>query len=109
EPRLLAQRLDVAHRQPPDERADHHRPQRLSAQHLRAARKQLADERLGRLPDLRDLDLELPLKRLHPARSKAVAKSRVVVAQPALMRRPALIARAAEPGVELVLDRALDD
>jgi hypothetical protein len=25
------------------------------------------------------------------------------------MRRPALIARAAQPGVELVLDRALDD
>jgi hypothetical protein len=36
EPRLLAQRLDVAPRQPPDERADHQRPQRLRAQHLRA-------------------------------------------------------------------------
>jgi hypothetical protein len=109
QPRLLAQRLDVAHRQPPDERADHHRPKRLRAQHLRAARKQLRDERLGRLPDLRQLDLELPLERLHPAGAKAVAKSRVVVAQPALIVGPALIARATEPGVELVLHGPLDD
>jgi len=75
EPCLLAQRLDVAHRQASDERADHHRPQRLGAQDLRAARKQLGDEWLGRLADLRDLDLELPLQRLHPARTKPVAKA----------------------------------
>src|ERR671915_1473818 len=103
QPRLFAERLDVAHRQPPDERADHHRPQRLRAQHLRAARKQLRDERLGRRPDLRDLDLELALERLHPARPKAVAQPRVIVAQPTLIVRPALVARPAKPGVELVL------
>jgi hypothetical protein len=45
---------------PPDERADHHRPQRLCSQHLRAARKQLRDERLGGLPDLRDLHQRPP-------------------------------------------------
>jgi hypothetical protein len=57
EPGPVAQRLDVAHRQAPDERADHHRPQRLGAQQLRAAREQPGDERLGRLPNLRYLDL----------------------------------------------------
>jgi hypothetical protein len=56
-----------------------------------------------------DLDLELPLERLQLARAKAVAKARVIVAQPALICRPALIARPAQPGVELVLDGALDD
>jgi hypothetical protein len=71
--------------------------------------KQLRDERLGRLAHLRDLDLQLALQRLHPARAKPVAQPRVIVAQPALMRRPALIARPPEPGVELVLDRPLDD
>jgi hypothetical protein len=81
---------------------DHHRPQRLCAQHLGAAREQLRDERLGGLPDLRDLDLELPLQRLHLAGAKAIA-------QPSLIIRPALVARPAQPGVELVLDRALDD
>jgi hypothetical protein len=69
----------------------------------------LEDERLGRLADLRDLDLELPLQCLHFAGSKAVAKSRVVVAQPALIARPALIPGPAQPGVELVLHGALDD
>jgi hypothetical protein len=109
QPSLVAERLDVAHRQPPDERADHHRPQRLCAQHLGAARKQLRDKRLGGLADLGDLDLKLPLQRLHPARAKAVAKSRVIVAQPALIVGPALIPGAAKPGVELVLNGALDD
>ena len=37
---LLAQRLDVTHRQPPDERADHQRLQRLRADQLGAPRKQ---------------------------------------------------------------------
>jgi hypothetical protein len=100
---------DVAHRQPPDERADHHRPQRLGAQHLRAARKQLRDERLGGLPDLRDLHLKLPLERLHPAGTKPVAQPRLVVAQPALIFGSALIASSTKPGVELVLDRALNE
>ena len=49
-------------------------PQRLSAQDLRAAREQLRDERLGRLAHLRDLDLELPLERLHGSGAKAVAQ-----------------------------------
>jgi hypothetical protein len=35
---LLAERLDVAHREPAHERADHHRLQRLCTQQLRAAR-----------------------------------------------------------------------
>jgi hypothetical protein len=73
QPGLLAQRLDIAHREAAHERADHHRLQRLRAQQLRAAREQLGDERLGRLPDLRDLDRELPLRRLDPARPEAVA------------------------------------
>jgi hypothetical protein len=38
---LIAQRLDVAHRQAPDERADHHRPQGLGAQELRSPREEL--------------------------------------------------------------------
>jgi hypothetical protein len=63
--------------------------------HLRAARKQLRDEWLGGLPDLRNLHLKLAVGGLHPARPKAVAKSRVKVAQPALIVGPALIARAA--------------
>jgi hypothetical protein len=75
EPRLLAQRLDVAHREAAHERADHHRAKRLSAQDLRAAREQLRDERLGGLPNLRDVNPQVPLERLHPARVKAVAKA----------------------------------
>jgi hypothetical protein len=74
EPGLLAQRLDIAHREPAHERADHHRPQRLGAQQLRAARKQLRDERLGRLADLRELHPKLSLGRLHPARAEPVAQ-----------------------------------
>src|SRR3954451_1858974 len=59
QPGLLAQRLDVAHRQATHEGADHHRPQRLGAKHLGAALKEPRDERLGGLADLRGLDLEL--------------------------------------------------
>jgi hypothetical protein len=43
------------------------------------------------------------------ARSKAVAQPALVVAQPALMVRPALITRPAQPGVELLLHRPLND
>ena len=102
EPGLLAQRLDVAHRQPAHERADHHRPQRLGSQQLRAAREQLGDERLGRFADLRDLHRKLALRGLHPARPEAVA-------QPRRRLPPALIARAPKPRVELILHRSLDD
>jgi hypothetical protein len=109
QPRLLAQRLDVAHRQPPDERADHQRPQRLRAQTFVLHGNSFETNGPGGLPDLRELDLELPLGGLHPARAKAVAQPRVIVTQPALMLGPALVARPAQPGVELVLDRALDD
>ena len=70
---------------------------------LRAPREQLGHERLGRLADLRDLDRELALGRLHPPRAKPVAQS------PAAASRPALIAGATQPRVELVLDRPLDD
>src|SRR4051794_17598476 len=72
-------------------------------------RKQRRDKRLGGLANLRDLDLQLALRGLHPPGAIAVPKSRVEIAQPALVVRPALIARPAQPGVELVLDRALDD
>src|SRR4051812_30365717 len=62
----------------------------------------LGHERLGRLPDLRHLQLKLALRGLHPPRAKPVA-------QPALIVRPALIARPPQPRIELVLDRPLDD
>jgi hypothetical protein len=71
--------------------------------------KQLGDKRPGRLADLRDLDLEFPLGGLHPAGPKPVAQPRLMVAQPALILGPALIPGAAKPGVELVLNGALDD
>jgi hypothetical protein len=71
----LAERLDVAHRKTAHERADHHRPQRLGAQQLRAAREQLRDELLGGLADLWDLQRQLALRGLHPPRAKAVAQS----------------------------------
>jgi hypothetical protein len=99
---LLTQRLDVAHREPAHERADHHRPQRLSAQQPRPARKQLGHERLGRLPHLWNGDRKLSLGRLHPPWPEAVA-------QPGRRLRPALISGATQPRVELILDRALDD
>src|SRR4051794_7539856 len=102
QPGLLAQRFDVAHRQAADERADHHRLQRLGAQQLRAAREQLGDERLRRLADLGYLDRKLALGGLHPARAKAVA-------QPRRRLRPPLIPGAAQPRVELLLNRPLDD
>jgi hypothetical protein len=109
QPGLLTQRLDVAHRQAPHERADHHRLQRLGPQQLGAAREQLGHEWLGRFADLRDLHGKLALGALQLARAIAVAQPRVVVAQPALIIGPALIPGATKPGVELVLDRALDD
>src|SRR6185437_3163431 len=90
---LLAQRLDVAHRQAPNERADHKRLQWLGAQQLRGPRKQLGRERLGRLTHLRDLDLELALGGLQRAWAKPVAQPRPVVLKPALRAWPALIAR----------------
>src|SRR5215213_8483682 len=56
-----------------------------------------------------DLHLQLRLERLHPAGAKAVEQPVLVVAQPALMRWPALITSPAKPGVELVLDRPLNN
>jgi hypothetical protein len=61
------------------------------------------------LAHLRDLHSELALCGLHPPRAIAVSEPRVEVAQAAPVVGPALIASPAEPGVELVLDRALDD
>src|SRR5204862_166613 len=92
-----------------DEGAHHHRLQRPGAKQLRRMRKQRRDKRLGGLANLRDLDLQLALRGLHPPGAIAVSKSRVEIAQPALVVGPALIASPAQPGVELVLDRALDD
>jgi hypothetical protein len=71
-------------------------------QQLGPAREQLRDKRLGRLPDLGNLHLKLALRGLHPARAEAVA-------QPGRRLRPPLMPGAAQPCVELLLDRALDD
>jgi hypothetical protein len=100
---LLAERLDIAHREPAHERPDHQRLQRLRRQEaLRLPREQLRRERLGCLAQLRDLELELTLRRLQPARAPAVALAGQGV-------RSALVALATEEGVELLLDGALDD
>jgi hypothetical protein len=72
-------------------------------------REERRDERLRGLAHLRDLDFELALRGLHPPGAIAVSQPRVEVAKAALVVGPALVAGAAEPGVELVLDRALDD
>lgn len=72
-------------------------------------REQRRHEWLRGLAHLRDLDPKLALCGLHPPRAIAVAQSRVEVAQPALMVGPALVTSPAQPGVELVLDSALDD
>ena len=64
EPYLLAQRLDIAHRQPADERADHKRLQRLGPQQLRGPGEQLRRERLRRLANLRDLNRQFALRGL---------------------------------------------
>jgi len=72
-------------------------------------REQRGHERLRRLAHLRDLDPELTLCGLQSPRAVAVSESRVVVSKAALVVGPALIASPPEPGVELILDRALDD
>jgi hypothetical protein len=71
-PSLLAERLDVSHRQPSDEGADDHRLQGLGAKQLRRVREERRDERLRGLAHLRDLDLELSLCGLHAAWAVAV-------------------------------------
>jgi hypothetical protein len=109
EPGLLAQVLDVAHRQAAHERADHQRLQRLGPQQLGCAGEQLGGERLRRLADLRDLDLQLTLRGLQCAWAKPIAQPTAVVLKPALRLRPALIAGAAKPRLELILHTPLDD
>jgi len=109
QPRLSAQRLDIAHRQAPDERADHQRLQRLRAQQLRRAREQLGRERLRRLADLRHLDLELPLGGLHRPRAEPVPQPALLAALLPLIVRPALVAGTPQPRIELVLHSPLDD
>jgi hypothetical protein len=79
------------------------------AKQLRRVREERRHERLGGLAHLRDLHLQLALGGLHRAGAIAVPKPRVEVAKAALVVGPALITSPAEPGVELVLDRALDD
>jgi hypothetical protein len=71
--------------------------------------EQLGGKRRRRLPDLRDLDLELVLAGLHLASAKPVPQPLPVVAQPALVLRPALIPRPTQPGVELVPHSPLND
>jgi hypothetical protein len=64
--------------------------------------KQLRDERHRRLARLRDLDPQLTLGRLQAPRAKPVA-------QAALALWPALIPSPAQPRIELLLDRPLND
>jgi hypothetical protein len=72
-------------------------------------REQLRNERLRCLPGLRDLDPQLTLSRLQAPGPEPVAHARVVVLQAALAFGPALVPSATQPGVELLLDRSLDD
>jgi hypothetical protein len=65
-------------------------------------REQLRHERPSRLASLRNLDPQLTLPGLQPPRAKPVA-------QAALALGPALIASPAQPRVELLLDRPLND
>ena len=59
-------------------------------------------KRRGRLADLRDLDLKLALGRLQRPGAKPIAHAGLDIG-------PALVAGPAQPRVELLLDRALDD
>src|SRR5437764_4036377 len=104
EPCLFAQRLDVAHRQATNERADHQRLQRVRPQQPLAVplREQLGDERDRRLSDLRNLDPQLTLPGLQMPGTESVALRRPRLG-------PALVASAAKPLLELILDRPLDD
>jgi hypothetical protein len=72
-------------------------------------REQRRHERLSGLAHLRNLDRKLALGGLHPPGPIAVPEPRAEVAKAALVVGPALVARPPQPGVELVLDRALDD
>jgi hypothetical protein len=63
-----------------------------------ALAKQLRDERLGGLANLRDLDPKLALPGLQMPGTKPVALARRPV-------RPPLVTRATQPRVELLLDR----
>src|SRR5450755_372771 len=67
EPGLLAQRLDITHRQTAHERTNDHRLERVGPQQPLgvALAEQLRDERRGGLADLRDLDPQLTLPRLN--------------------------------------------
>jgi hypothetical protein len=104
EPRLFTQRLDVAHRQPAHERADDQRLQRVGPKQPLAVplREQLRDERHHRLASLRNLDPQLTLPSLQMPGTEPVALPRRSL-------RPALVTSPAEPSVELVLDRPLND
>ena len=104
EPGLVAQRLDIAHRQPAYEPADHQRLQRVRPEQPLAVplREQLRDERDRRLPRLRDLDPQLTLPGLQMPRTEPVALPRPRLGL-------ALIASTAQPRIELLLDRPLDD
>ncbi len=65
-------------------------------------REQPRHERHGRLAHLRDLDPQLILAGLHVPRPEAVAFAGRGL-------RPTLVTGATNPGIELLLDRPLDD
>ena len=62
-------------------------------QWLRRRLRPVRWKRLGGLPDLRDLHLELALRGLHPPGAIAVPEARVEVAKATLVVRPALAGR----------------
>ncbi len=100
EPGLLAQRLDVAHRQATHEGADHQRLERLAGEEALAPAEELARERRTGVAHLRHLDHDLAVARLQPARPVAV------VLAGRRLRSP-LIAGTAKPLIQLLLDRTL--
>ena len=97
---LLQRRLDVAHRQPAQERADDQRLQRVRARHVPAEDAAL-EAQLARVAHPRALELDRPRGRHHPPRLIAVAVAHRLLG--------ALIAHAAEELGHLVLERLLQD
>ena len=110
QPGLLAQRLDVTHRQAAHERADHQRLQRLGRA-TACAPAGTTSTRTARPPRVTcGISIsKLPLRGLHMPGAEPVAHPRVVVAQPALPSGRRSYLRPAQPRVELVLDRSLND
>jgi hypothetical protein len=100
QPCLLAQRLDVPHRQAAHEGADHQRLQRFRREEALAPAEQLARQGRAGITHPRHLDHDLALACLDAPRP-------IAVALPRRRLRPPLVASTTEPLVHLLLDRAL--